>query len=296
MTDLGLSWGVREQVGGPLTLAVLEDWNGCPRLEGYPGSFGYVLATHFSDTFGFGKAVSRSRFEMERVTDSVVGVALSAGGRGAWLVSQDGVVLAVGDTPRCRPVSRIEPGTSVAGIKAAPGGMGYWLFGQDGSIGAYGHAVDHGSLRESSPGIHLDQPIVSMAVTPGGGGYWLAAADGGVFCFGDAEYFGSAVTVGLGSRIVSIASTFYGRGYWMASEDGRVLCFGDAEYLGSPAELGVGGNETVIGMCASSTTLGYWTATSSGTVRAFGNVHFLGTKPIGIVIPRVCAFDVGCWN
>jgi hypothetical protein len=82
----------------------------------------------------------------------------------------------------------------------------------------------------------------------------------------------------------------------MASEDGRVLCFGDAEYLGSPAELGVGGNETVIGMCASSTTLGYWTATSSGTVRAFGNVHFLGTKPIGIVIPRVCAFDVGCWN
>lgn len=279
-----------------MTTGVLEEWNGCPRLDGYPGSFGYVLATSLGDTFGFGKAVSTSRFKVQRCADPVVGIALSAGGSGAWLATQSGAVLEVGDTPRCRPVSQLGTEVTVAGIKASPGGSGYWLFGQDGSIGAYGQAAYHGCIREASPGATLDQPIVSMAVTPRGGGYWLAAADGGVFCFGDAEYFGSAATLRLDSQVVSIASTFYGHGYWMATEDGHVLGFGDAEYLGSPADLGLDASGSVVGFCSSKTSLGYWLATSDGTVRAFGNVHFLGTKPLGVVIPPVCAFDVGCWN
>ncbi len=47
---------------------------------------------------------------------------------------------------------------------------------------ATGSAQFFGSMG----GMHLNRPIVGMAVTPDGGGYWLVASDGGVFAFGDA--------------------------------------------------------------------------------------------------------------
>ena len=41
----------------------------------------------------------------------------------------------------------------------------------------------------STGGLHLNQPIVGMAVAPGSQGYWLVARDGGVFSFGSGAAF-----------------------------------------------------------------------------------------------------------
>ena len=57
----------------------------------------------------------------------------------------------------------------------------------DGGIFSYGGAPFYGSTG----GLHLNAPIVGMAVTPNGAGYWLLASDGGIFAFGDAVFYGS---------------------------------------------------------------------------------------------------------
>ncbi|MGD0045123.1 MAG: hypothetical protein ABSE84_32775, partial [Isosphaeraceae bacterium] len=90
----------------------------------------------------------------------------------------------------------------------------------------YGDAAFYGSTG----GIHLNQPIVGMAVTPDGGGYWLVASDGGVFNYGDAAFYGSVATGGSGSLIapvVGITSSADGRGYSLATSSGDVVPFGD---------------------------------------------------------------------
>ena len=53
--------------------------------------------------------------------------------------------------------------------------------------------------------MHLNQPVVSMAVTPDGGGYWLVAADGGIFAYGDAAFYGSTGGTHLNQPVVGMA-------------------------------------------------------------------------------------------
>ena len=71
-------------------------------------------------------------------------------------------------------------------LRGASGGD-YWTVAADGGVFAFGDARFAGSLG----GVHLNAPVVGMAVTSDGGGYWLVAADGGVFAFGDAPFSGS---------------------------------------------------------------------------------------------------------
>ena len=98
----------------------------------------------------------------------------------------------------------------------------------------------------STGAMHLNSPIVGMAVTPSGAGYWLVAADGGVFTFGDAAFHGSTGSIRLNSPIVGMQRTPTGAGYWLVAADGGVFSFGDAQFCGS-----VGGthlNSPMVGM------------------------------------------------
>ena len=74
-------------------------------------------------------------------------------------------------------------------LMAANPNAGYWTTTFAGNVTAYGGAPALGS--PASFGIHLNQPILSMAATPSGHGYWLVdASDGGVFSFGNASFTG----------------------------------------------------------------------------------------------------------
>jgi hypothetical protein len=63
---------------------------------------------------------------------------------------------------------------------------GYWEVTSGGDVYSFGDAPFHGSTGN----IHLNKPIVGMAVDPATGGYWLVAQDGGIFAF-DAPFEGS---------------------------------------------------------------------------------------------------------
>jgi hypothetical protein len=103
----------------------------------------------------------------------------------------------------------------------------------DGGIFAFGDARFHGSTGS----IHLNQPIVGMAMTPDGGGYWLVASDGGIFAFGDAHFYGSTGNIHLNAPIVGMAASPTGNGYWMAAADGGLFNYGDAPFDGSASSL-----------------------------------------------------------
>ena len=62
-------------------------------------------------------------------------------------------------------------------------GQGYRFVASDGGVFDFGDATFWGSTG----GIHLNEPVVGMAVTPSTNGYWLVASDGGIFTFGDAR-------------------------------------------------------------------------------------------------------------
>jgi hypothetical protein len=116
-----------------------------------------------------------------------------------------------------------------------------------------GGAVD--SLLAGTPtygsmdGVHLNAPIVGIAVTPDGAGYWLVGSDGGIFAFGDAAFYGSMGGLHLNQPIVGIASTSDGKGYWEVAADGGIFSFGDAAFYGSTGAMHL--NSSIVGMAAS---------------------------------------------
>ena len=125
----------------------------------------------------------------------------------------------------------------------------------------------------STGAIHLNQPIVGMAMAPDTGGYWLVAADGGVFTYGTAQFYGSTGAIHLNQPIVGMAATPDGGGYWLVAADGGVFSFGDAQFYGSGAAVP---NAHVVGIASTPDGEGYWEATSNGTVLAFGDAGFFG--------------------
>ena len=64
--------------------------------------------------------------------------------------------------------------------------------------------------------MHLNKPIVAMAVTPDGKGYRADLHQmEEVFAFGDAHYHGSPSSNPIPDPIVGIARTANGDGYWI---------------------------------------------------------------------------------
>jgi hypothetical protein len=150
-------------------------------------------------------------------------------------------------------------------------GQGYRFVASDGGIFDYGDATFWGSTG----GLHLDAPVVGMAVTPSTNGYWLVAADGGIFAFGDAQFYGSMGGKPLNQPIVGMAATPNGGGYWEVAADGGIFAFGDAQFYGS-----MGGkplNQPIVGMAATPNGGGYWEVAADGGIFAFGEAQFYGS-------------------
>ncbi len=210
------------------------------------------------------------RMQLEPVRADVVGIMVSAAGKGYWAVSGLGGVVARGDAGDHGSAASTPIAHLVKGATAARGGGGYWLVAADGGIFAFGTAGFFGSMGNQ----RLSRPITGMAATPSGQGYWLVAADGGIFSFGDAGFFGSLGAVRLNQPIVAMAATSTGRGYWLVAADGGIFSFGDAAFYGSLGESPP--SEPVAAMVPTPTGRGYWLASGDGRVSPFGDARSHG--------------------
>ena len=162
--------------------------------------------------------------------------------------------------------------TTTIGITLTPPvGSGYALVARDGGIFTFGSSHFHGSTGN----IHLNQPIVGMALTPSGLGYWLVASDGGIFSFGDAVFHGSTGNIHLNQPIVGMASSASGAGYWLVATDGGIFAFGDALFRGSAGAVHL--NQPIVGMAPTADGLGYWLVASDGGIFNYGDAPFLGS-------------------
>ena len=150
-------------------------------------------------------------------------------------------------------------------------GQGYRFVASDGGIFDYGDATFWGSVGS----LHLNAPVVGMAVTPSTNGYWMVASDGGIFDYGDARFFGSMGGQHLNKPIVGMASTANGNGYWMVAADGGIFTFGNAPFLGSTGSMRL--NKPIVGMAATPDGGGYWLVASDGGIFSYGDAQFWGS-------------------
>ena len=105
---------------------------------------------------------------------------------------------------------------------------GYREVASDGGLFSFGGAPFFGSMG----GLHLNQPVVGLAVTNDRQGYFEVASDGGLFAFGDAKFQGSMGGQHLNAPIVGMATDPATGGYWEVASDGGLFSFG-APFAGS---------------------------------------------------------------
>jgi hypothetical protein len=159
----------------------------------------------------------------------------------------------------------------VAASAANP--TGYVLAAADGGVFAFGTIRFHGSMA----GVHLNSPIVGIALTRDADGYWLVAADGGVFAFGSARFFGSMGATPLNQPIVGMAAAPDGLGYWLVAADGGVFAFGSAKFHGSLSGAHI--LAPVVGIAPTAVGDGYFLLTASGELFGEGAVLARGAPP-----------------
>ena len=229
----------------------------------------YSLLTTNGQILGLGAAFSANLPVTPAA--SMVGIAATPDGRGAWAGAADGGVFAFGDATYYGSMGGTRLNQPVVGMAATPTGKGYWLVASDGGIFSFGDAVFQGSTGA----MHLNQPVVGMAASPDGKGYWLVASDGGIFAFGDAIYYGSMGGTPLNQPVAGMAATPDGKGYWLVASDGGIFAFGDAIYYGSMG--GTPLNQPVVGMAATPDGKGYWLVASDGGVFTLGDAAFYGS-------------------
>ncbi len=158
-----------------------------------------------------GKAKTWTGASGDTTTNSATAMVAVDGGKGAWQVTPEGGVAALGDAKFLGSLQSegIHPSAPIVGIAATPNGKGYWLADANGAVFGFGNAAFKGT-----PGTNLPAPIVGIAATPNGKGYWLADANGAVFGFGNAAFFGTAGSSSA-NLIAGIVPAAKGSGYWL---------------------------------------------------------------------------------
>jgi len=246
---------------GSSSHAVASDLRSFPDIAGEPIPFG---AARY-----FGAAADKD------VGASVVGMAASSGGRGYWIATVKGTVLAFGHAKPEGSIRR-DAHCHVVAIAATRDGRGYWLACNSGAVLAFGDAERHGPLNARG----LRSPVVGMAATPRDKGYWLVTSGGAVLHYGNARFLGSAVGENLGDRIVAMAATPDGRGYWLVAADGRVFRYGDARFFGSAT--GEHLRDHIVAIEVTPGGRGYWLVASGGGVFSYGDARFFGAASSAI--------------
>ena len=215
-----------------------------------------------------------------------VSAATAAGGRGAWVLTRNGAVVALGDAPRFgSPRLPAGSGGAVA-ISALPDGRGYYVLDARGGVFNEGAAAFYGSLARSRLGV----PVTAMAVTPDGRGYWLADAAGEVFAFGDARLAGSLIAAPGGAGVVALTADPAGTGYWLTDSAGAVFNY-DAPALGG-VRLPAG--TAAAALVPAPGGGGAWLVTTCGSVVGLGSARSLPSHVAvsSLVGPIVAAVDL----
>ncbi|HVX19727.1 MAG TPA: hypothetical protein VHB02_00090 [Acidimicrobiales bacterium] len=232
---------------------------------------GYTLDASDGGIFTYGSAQFYGSMGGKPLNQPVVGMAMTADGKGYWEVAADGGIFSFGDAQFYGSMGGRPLNKPIVGMAATADGAGYWLVASDGGIFSFGDAGFYGS----SGSLALRAPVVGMAATPDGRGYWLVAADGGIFTYGDARFSGSAGALRLKAPVVGMAATPDGRGYWEVAADGGIFTFGDAAFAGSAGALTL--NKPVVGMLATSDGGGYWLVAADGGIFTYGDAQFYGS-------------------
>jgi hypothetical protein len=192
-------------------------------------------------------------------------------GKGYWLASSNGTVLAFGSAQLYGSSAKLHLVKPVVALVPTSDAKGYWLVASDGGVFTFGDAHFYGSTAKR----HLAKPIVGMVATPDAKGYWLTEANGAVFSFGDAHLYGSAVKAHLAKPIVRMVATTDAKGYWLLAANGAVFGYGDAHLYGSMAKLHLA--KPIVGMTATADGKGYWLVAKNGAVFSYGDAHLYGS-------------------
>jgi hypothetical protein len=222
---------------------------------------------------------------------------------GYWEVASDGGIFSFGTAPFLGSMGGKHLNAPVVGmaydqsggdlgVGGLPPRVGYWEVASDGGIFSFGDAPFYGSMG----GIHLNSPIVGMALDAATGGYWEVAADGGVFSF-NAPFLGSLGGTHLSSPIVGMAESNNG-GYWLATADGAVYAFGAAPALSPSFGSATSPSTPVVGITADPVEDGYWLVTTDGSVLAFGGAEgsTTGGLPLNKPIVGMATYGEDYWE
>ena len=216
-----------------------------------------------------------------------VAIAPVSDGNGAWLLTPDGDVVALGSAPDLGSVRGwLGADARAAALAGTPSGAGYWIVTDRGRVVPFGDAPPLGDIL----GVQLNAGVSDATSSSTGRGLYLVGGDGGVFALGDAVFHGSMGGQPLNAPVVGLAPTPSGAGYWLVASDGGVFAFGDASFRGS-----MGGqplNQPVGGMVPYGAD-GYLLVASAGGVFVFSDAPFVGSlgddpppPPVVDVAPR----------
>ncbi len=220
----------------------------------------------------------------------IVAVATTPDGAGPWVLTDDGVVHALGGTEHHGDVDLdgLATGERPAALSVLPDGSGYWVFTDRGRAVHFGAAADLEDLVDLGLGGILNGPVVDSAAAPDGLGAYLVAADGGVFAIGTASFEGSMGGIPLNAPVSGVAVDPDGDGYWLVAADGGIFAF-EADFLGS-----MGGrplNAPVVGAVAFGD--GYLLVAADGGLFNFSDQDFLGSlgdDPPAVAVTAVAGF------
>lgn len=200
----------------------------------------------------------------------ITDLAISADGKGYWLVGTDGGVFSF-NVPFYGSRGTELENAKMSTMCADPLNRGYWLFGEDGGVFTFGEVSYYGD-----PVGHTVSPIWESAVSPDGRGYAMIDKQGHVYAYGSFPYLGGN-PVGYSGNVVDIAVTSSGQGYWLVDEAGDIYTYGDAPYHGGIQDSGLAflKDGRVVGMASTPTDGGYWMVTETGQRWHFGDAENL---------------------
>lgn len=207
---------------------------------------GYWMVGADGGIFGFGDAIYQGSLPSRgMLVSNVVAIVSDPSTNGYYIIASNGSVWnfnapQLGDLPFFGFHVN-----NIVGGAMTPDDKGLYLVGADGKV--YNLQGD-GQLQGDASNLHLNAPMVGMAVDPLTGGYWLLGQDGGVFSY-NAPFYGSTGNLKLNQPVIAMSSTGDGGGYWFTALDGGVFSYGDAQFWGSTGAIRL--NQPVIGILGS---------------------------------------------
>ena len=209
---------------------------------------------------------------------AVVDMAVTPDGTGAWLLSSDGTVRAVGTASHVgdRSGRLTAPAVEIASTRS---GGGYFITTAVGQVFVFGDAVHAGDVpaRDLPPGSR----VTGMVPDPDGYGYWMVTNDGYFMTFEENFYAPSPGPPNPRTTPVVAVATDPTRSGWgnqtgwhAVTAGGEILWYGSWAAYGQPDPAKV--TAPIVDIAATPTGRGYALVDAAGHVEPFGDATFHG--------------------